>query len=118
MDFGGALDQLRQGNYVARQGWNGKGQHIALQVPDEHSKMGLPYLYIRTVTGDLVPWTPSQTDILASDWLIVGPVRDGVPIVGSVMVGTVGGRDVNTGQPAGPDYPKPDTTWHGNTTEE
>ena len=31
-----------------RQGWNGKGVFIKLQVPDEHSKMTSPYIYIDT----------------------------------------------------------------------
>jgi hypothetical protein len=30
--------------------------------------MTLPYIYMRTAQGDLVPWLASQTDILASDW--------------------------------------------------
>jgi hypothetical protein len=41
---------------------------VKLQVPDEHSKMTLPYIYMSTVTGDLVPWLASQTDMLARDW--------------------------------------------------
>lgn len=68
MDIGQALDYLRGGHKVARAGWNGKGQFLQLQTPDEHSKMTLPYIYIHTVQGDLVPWLASQTDILATDW--------------------------------------------------
>lgn len=63
-----ALAQLRLGFRVARDGWNGKGQWLQLQVPDEHSKMTLPYIYITTVQGDRVPWLASQTDLLAQDW--------------------------------------------------
>lgn len=70
-DFGIALDSVRDGRKVTRKGWNGKNQWIALQRPDEHSKMSLPYLYIRTVGGDFVPWTASQTDLLAADWVEV-----------------------------------------------
>lgn len=68
MDFGSALSLLRANRRVARENWNGPGQWIALQMPDSHSKMNLPYLYIKTVSGDLVPWLGSQTDLLASDW--------------------------------------------------
>lgn len=68
MDFGDALKDLRSGFRVRRSGWNGKGMWLALQVPDEHSKMTLPYIYMSTVTGDLVPWLASQTDMLAEDW--------------------------------------------------
>lgn len=55
----------------SRRGWNGPGQFIELQVPDEHSKMTRPYLFITTVQGDRVPWLASQTDLLANDWYIV-----------------------------------------------
>ncbi len=68
MDFGAALNWLKEGNRLARDGWNGKGMWIALQRPDENSKMSLPYLYMKTVDGKLVPWLASQTDILAEDW--------------------------------------------------
>jgi hypothetical protein len=67
-DFGWALMVLREGALVTREGWNGKGQWLALQIPDLQSKMTRPYIYLSTVTGDLVPWTPSQTDMLAIDW--------------------------------------------------
>lgn len=68
LNFGQALEHLKTGGKVARVGWNGKGMWLALQRPDEHSKMTLPYIYMSTVTGDLVPWLASQTDLLAEDW--------------------------------------------------
>lgn len=68
MDIGRVVEALRKGHRACRAGWNGKNQYLELQVPDEHSKMTLPYIYIRTVQGDLVPWLASQTDILATDW--------------------------------------------------
>jgi len=68
MNFGHALVALRTGKRVSRANWNGPGQWIALQVPDAESKMTLPYIYIKTVQGDLVPWLGSQTDLLADDW--------------------------------------------------
>lgn len=66
--FGWAIEQLEAGRAVTREGWNGPGQYLGLQVPDEKSKMTLPYIYIRTVDGRLVPWLASQTDMLATDW--------------------------------------------------
>lgn len=68
MDFGWALKRLRTGYSVTRKGWNGKVQFLTLQVPDENSKMTLPYIYITTVGGDLVPWLASQTDLLSRGW--------------------------------------------------
>lgn len=70
MDFGDALDALRQGERVTREGWNGPGQFLELQVPDGHSKMCRPYVYISPVDGQLVPWVASQSDLLATDWRI------------------------------------------------
>jgi hypothetical protein len=45
---------------------------LALQVPDAHSKMSLPYVYMKTADDKLVPWLCSQTDLLALDWEVVG----------------------------------------------
>lgn len=67
-DFGEALKLLREGKKVSRSGWNGANQWLELQVPDAHSKMTKPYIYITTVQGDRVPWLGSQTDLLADDW--------------------------------------------------
>jgi len=69
--FGQAISALKNGHRVAREGWNGKGMWLELQVPDSGSKMSVPYIYMSTVTGDLVPWLASQTDVLAEDWLQV-----------------------------------------------
>ena len=70
MTFGDAIEALKNHHCVTRKGWNGKGMYLALQVPDEHSKMTLPYIYMKTAQGDLVPWLASQSDILTDDWLL------------------------------------------------
>lgn len=70
MDFSQALVQLKAGAMIFRSGWNGAGQRLKLQRPGDLSKMNLPYIYIQTVQGDLVPWLASQTDLLADDWLV------------------------------------------------
>ena len=49
MDFGEALKVLKGGGKVQRAGWNGKGMWLMLQVPDAHSKMTLPDIYMKTV---------------------------------------------------------------------
>ena len=68
MDIGEAIKMLRSGHQMTRDGWNGQGQYLELQVPDENSKMSLPYVFITTVAGEKVPWICSQTDLLAEDW--------------------------------------------------
>ncbi len=68
--IGWAIKQMQDGWKVRRQGWSGKGMYLQLQVPDSNSKMTLPYVYMRTVQADLVPWICSQTDLLSADWEI------------------------------------------------
>lgn len=79
MNFGQALNALEQGKQVFRKGWNGVGMWLNLQKPDTHSKMTLPYIYIEYPVnpnhhaypnGAKIPWQPSQTDMLATDWEI------------------------------------------------
>lgn len=67
-DIGWAIQRMLRNEAVYRRGWNGPGQYLELQVPDTNSKMSLPYIYISTVQGQLVPWLASQTDLLATDW--------------------------------------------------
>jgi hypothetical protein len=83
MDFGEALTALKMHGKVARKGWNGKGLSIELQRPDYFSKMTLPYIYMNYPSTSAsetapenhinarVPWSASQTDMLAEDWFIV-----------------------------------------------
>ena len=78
LNFGEALFALENREKVARSGWNGNGMWLQLQVPDEHSKMTLPYVYLNYPEGSKaypegarVPWLASQTDLLSKDWEIV-----------------------------------------------
>jgi hypothetical protein len=71
LNFGEALQALRDGKRVARLGWNGKGMWLELQVPDAHSKMTLPYIFMKTACENRVPWLASQTDLLAYDWSVL-----------------------------------------------
>ncbi len=77
MNFGNALEILKRGGKVRRDGWNGVGLWLELQTPDVRSKMTLPYIYInypndaKTTPGARVPWLASQTDVLAEDWVEV-----------------------------------------------
>lgn len=79
MTFGEAVEAMKAGQKVARTGWNGKGMWIGL-----HSEGGeftreacgttltyRDYIVMKTVDDQLVPWTASQTDVLAEDWEIV-----------------------------------------------
>lgn len=65
-----ALVAIKSGHKVQREGWNGKGMYVMLQVPDGHSKMSLPYIFMWTADKNRVPWLCSQTDALAEDWQV------------------------------------------------
>ena len=76
MNFSQALEQVKTGMPIAREGWNGAGLCVKAQFPDVNSKMSLPYLYIeypadhKKYPGAKCPWLASQTDIMADDWVV------------------------------------------------
>lgn len=86
MNFGQAIESLKQGAKVARAGWNGKGMFLFLVNGSTFTVNRPPLLGIypegtvinyhahidmRTADGQIVPWLASQTDMLADDWSVV-----------------------------------------------
>ena len=93
MTFGIALELLKKGCKVAREGWNGKGMFIylstgySINVDDVLNRNLCEYLAktsndgivcvnshidMKAVDGSLaIGWLASQTDMLAEDWVIV-----------------------------------------------
>lgn len=85
-DFGVALQHLKTGQKVARNGWNGKGMFLFL-VPGstfpanrpplhgiypEGTKISYqPHIDMKTAQDTIVPWLASQGDMLAEDWVLV-----------------------------------------------
>lgn len=76
LNFSAALEHLKHGISVARQGWNAH-HYLTIQLPDENSKMTLAYIYMTVgddaadLQGHRVPWVASQTDILENDWVSI-----------------------------------------------
>lgn len=69
LNFGQALELLKEGARVTRDGWNGKGMFLHLESSShEGSSAWEPFIVLHTAQSTLVPWTPSQTDVLAEDW--------------------------------------------------
>ncbi|PEM65292.1 hypothetical protein CN613_25445 [Bacillus pseudomycoides] len=86
MNFGQAIEALKQGKKVARKGWNGKGMFL-YYVPsasyppstdiakEAFGGQNVPYgayIAMKTAQGNVVPWLASQTDVLAEDWEVIG----------------------------------------------
>lgn len=75
MNIGEAIQAMRDGKKVSREGWNGKGMFLQLQEPDENSKMTFPYPYFTIPECQegtrLIPYNPTIVDIMSNDWGIV-----------------------------------------------
>lgn len=89
VSFGHAIELLKGGHRVAREGWNGKGMWLGLVHPDDDADVPpqptyavagivdyanngcLPWIGMKTADNKFVPWLASQTDVLAEDWQIV-----------------------------------------------
>ena len=78
MTFGIAVELLKKGSKVAREGWNGKGMYLFLaHGEDIQSCTGInekcvDVICMKTAQDTVVfGWLASQTDMLAEDWVIV-----------------------------------------------
>lgn len=82
MSFGVALELLKKGVKVAREGWNGKKQYIQLAtdisytfedevINCDHEAIGNKAIAFVGTSGVQMGWLASQADMLAEDWVIV-----------------------------------------------
>ena len=93
MTFGESIEALKNGERVAREGWNGKGMFLVLvpgsRISANDMRNGTMRAYYRNMGHDYVDIKPhidmkaadgtmaigctaSQADMLADDWFIVG----------------------------------------------
>jgi hypothetical protein len=86
LSFGQAIEALKQGKKVARTGWNGLGMFLYL-VPGSVFKVNRepllsiyeegteityrPHIDLKTADGSIATWSPSGSDALAEDWIIL-----------------------------------------------
>jgi hypothetical protein len=87
-DLGKAIQRLKEGHKVAREGWNGKNMFLyyvpANKYPANRNENGTmiglfpddlvpygAYIAMKTAQNNVIPWLASQTDMLAGDWSIV-----------------------------------------------
>ncbi len=95
LNFGQAIEALKEGKRVARKGWNGKGLFVFMQVPaeipeqviphmqslpqsvkDEFAKRGGSIKYANQMAivnpdSSINGWVPSSSDTLAIDWCVL-----------------------------------------------
>ena len=86
MNFGEAIEVLKQGKKVAREGWNGKGMFAFMvkgskfevnraplnEIYPEGTEVEYrPHIDLKAVDGSIGVWNPNMMDILAEDWMTV-----------------------------------------------
>lgn len=64
LTFSEALEFVKHGMAIQREGWNGEDLFVRIEEP----RLDLPYLYMRMPSGFTCPWVPTQTDLMAEDW--------------------------------------------------
>ncbi|EOC0210483.1 DUF2829 domain-containing protein [Cronobacter dublinensis] len=88
MNFGDALEAVKSGAKIYREGWNGKGQFVIKaggytvkesRPGSDYAKHGIglgeeltiaAHLDLKNAQGVMQPgWVPSQGDLFAEDWL-------------------------------------------------
>jgi hypothetical protein len=81
--FSEAIQLLKEGKRVQRQGWNGKGQYIELAtaisyknakgeiINCNHDAIGNQAIAFVGTSGVQMGWLASQADMLAEDWQVV-----------------------------------------------
>jgi hypothetical protein len=77
MNYSEALQKaIHEKRRICRKGWNGKNMYVfyvddyEIYSPYTEGKPLLPFLAMKTATGEIVPWVASQTDMLANDWMV------------------------------------------------
>lgn len=86
MNIGEAIQAVKEGKKITREGWNGIGQFVyyvpparyeactdvGKEIAGQDGKVSYgAYLAIRTTYGVVNTWVPSISDLLAEDWRVV-----------------------------------------------
>ena len=83
MNFGKAIDLLKEGKKVSRKGWHGKNQYIEIAtnisyknadgeiININHKTMGNKAIAFIGTSGVQIGWLASQSDMLSDDWELI-----------------------------------------------
>lgn len=81
LSFSQALEYLKQGHRISRQGWNGKEQYLVLAeniqvtikgketITATNKDIGSKAILFCGTRGHQVGWLASQGDLLGNDWI-------------------------------------------------
>ena len=83
MNFGKAINLLKEGKKLRRKGWNGKNQYIELAtnisyknadgeiININHKTIGNKAIAFIGTSGVQIGWLASQSDMLSDDWELI-----------------------------------------------
>ena len=83
MNFGQALEAIKDGGRASREGWNGKNQYIEIAtnisyinakgdtINATHESIGNRAIAFVGTLGTQLGWLASQADMLADDWKVL-----------------------------------------------
>ena len=83
MNFGKAINLLKEGKKLRRKGWNGKNQYIELAtnisyknadgeiININHKTIGNKAIAFIGTSGIQIGWLASQSDMLSDDWELI-----------------------------------------------
>lgn len=89
LTFGQAIEAAKQGKKIARKGWDGKSMYLVIMpgypegievnevtrkahnLPEGTKLIYRPYWQLYTAQKDVAMWSPSGSDSLAEDWIII-----------------------------------------------
>jgi hypothetical protein len=75
--FATAYEYIKEGKKVSRRGWNNQRIWIILYNKGNKYYRGInlngfrDFIVMMTIGGKYIPWTPSQTDLLTEDWILI-----------------------------------------------
>ena len=69
MNFGQAFNEIREGQHGMRLPNLSEDVIVKSQIPDAHSKMSAPYLYVESRFGR-VPWKETYVELYSNDWVV------------------------------------------------
>lgn len=64
--FEAALEHMKEGGKVSREGWNGKG--LTAFITDLSISGYTTQMFVLQSVSGYNPWVPSTSDLLARDW--------------------------------------------------
>lgn len=74
--FSAALELMKLERKMSRLNWNKSGQYASVVYPAPDEFLQKPYFFLFNAQKERVMWVPSNSDLLADDWVEVKEETD------------------------------------------